>query len=109
MQRIKIDHLQGIGIWTWQMIKMEGLQTRALSSRVTLLARLGLQSHPQLDIFAKFVPSFAKLPKLQTPNAKPLDTSFGAFCQITQMQTSYFKSCKKLSWHQCQVTSNLNL
>ena len=61
------------------MIKIEGLQACALSSRVTLLARLGLQSHPQLGIFAKFAPSFAKLPKLQTPNAKPLDTSFGAF------------------------------
>jgi len=43
------------------------------------LARLGLQSHPQLGIFAKFAPSFAKLSKLQTPNAKPLDTSFEAF------------------------------
>jgi len=73
------------------MIKIEGLQTRALSSRVTLLARLGLQSHPQLGIFTKFAPSFVKLPKLQTPNAKPLDTSFGAFWQITQMQTSNAK------------------
>jgi len=54
---------------------------------VTLLARLGLQSRPQFGIFAKFAPSFAKLPKLQTPNAKPLDTSFGTFWQITQMQT----------------------
>jgi len=52
---------------------------RALSSRVTLLARSGLQSRPQLAIFAKFALSFAKLPKLQTPNAKPLDTSFLEF------------------------------
>jgi len=70
------------------MIKIEGLQARTLSSRVTLLARLGLQSYPQLGIFAKFAPSFAKLLKLQTPNAKPLDTSFGGFWKITQMQTS---------------------
>ena len=72
---------------------MEGLQARELSSRVTLLARLGLQSHPQLGIFAKFAPSFAKL---QTPNAKPLDTSFGAFWQITQMQTSNAKPLEML-------------
>jgi len=78
------------------MIKIEGLQTRALSSRVTLLVRLGLQSHPQLGIFAKFAPSFAKLPKLQTPNAKLLDTSFGAFWQITQMQTSNAKPLEML-------------
>jgi len=43
-----------------------------------------LQNRLQLGIFAKFTPSFAKLPKLQTPNAKPLDTLFGAFWQITQ-------------------------
>ena len=78
------------------MIKIEGLQARTLSSRVTLLARLGLQSHPQLDIFAKFAPSFAKLPKLQTPNAKPLDTPFGAFWQITQIQTSNAKPLEML-------------
>jgi len=58
---------------------------------VTLLAGSGLQNRPQLDIFAKFTTSFAKLPKLQTPNAKPLDTSFGAFWQITQMQNSSAK------------------
>jgi len=46
---------------------------------LTLLVRSGLQSRPQLGIFAKFAPSFTKLPKLQTPNTKPLDTSFGAF------------------------------
>jgi len=78
------------------MIKIEGLQACALSSRVTLLARLGLQSHPQLGIFAKFAPSFAKLPKLQTPNAKPLDTSFRVFWQITQMQTSNAKPLEML-------------
>ena len=69
---------------------------RALSSRVTLLARSGLQSRPQLDIFAKFAPSFAKLPKLQTSNAKPLDTSFEPFWQITQMQTSNAKPLEML-------------
>ena len=78
------------------MIKIEGLQACALSSRVTLLARLGLQSHPQLGIFAKFAPSFAKLPKLQTPNAKPLDTSFRAFWQIIQMQISNAKPLEML-------------
>jgi len=69
---------------------------RALSSRVTLLARSGLQSRPQLDIFAKFAPSFAKLPELQTSNAKPLDTSFEPFWQITQMQTSNAKPLEML-------------
>jgi hypothetical protein len=59
---------------------------------VTLLARSGLQSRPQLGIFAKFAPSLAKLSKLQTLNAKPLDTSFGTFCQIIQIQTSNTKS-----------------
>ena len=57
---------------------------RALSSRVTLLARSGLQSRPQLGIFAKFAPLFAKLAKLQTPNAKPLDTSFGVFGKLLE-------------------------
>jgi len=57
---------------------------------------LGLQSHPQLGIFAKFAPSFAKLPKLQTPNTKPLDTSFGVFWQITQTQTSNAKPLEML-------------
>jgi len=33
---------------------------------------------------------------LQTPNAKPLDTSFGAFWQITQMQTSNAKPLEML-------------
>jgi hypothetical protein len=55
---------------------------------MTLLARSGLQSRPQLDIFAKFAPSFGKLPKLQTLYAKPLDTFYGAFWQIIKMQTS---------------------
>jgi len=63
---------------------------------VTLLARSGLQSRPQLGIFAKFAPSFAKLPKLQTPNAKRLDTAFGGFWQITQMQTSNAKLLEML-------------
>jgi len=57
---------------------------------------LSLQSQPQLGIFAKFAPSFAKLPKLETLNAKPLDTSFGAFWQITQMQTSNAKPLEML-------------
>jgi len=63
---------------------------------VTLLAQSGLQSHPQLGIFAKFAPSFAKLPKLQTPNTKLLYTSFGAFWQIIQMQTSNAKPLEML-------------
>jgi hypothetical protein len=58
--------------------------------------RSGLQSRPQLGIFAKFPPSFSKLTKLQTPNAKPLDTSFGAFWQITQMQNSNAKPLEML-------------
>ena len=64
------------------MIKIEGLKVHALSSCVTLLARLGLQSYPQLDIFAKFAPSFAKLSKLHTPNAKllPLLEHLEGFC-----------------------------
>ena len=33
----------------------------------------------RLDIYAKFALSFAKLAKIQTPNAKPLDTSFYDF------------------------------
>jgi len=56
-----------------------------------------LQSRPQFDIFAKFTFSFAKLSKLQTLNAKPLDTSFGAFWQITQMQTSNAKPLEMLT------------
>jgi len=63
---------------------------------VILLTRSGLQSRIQLGIFAKFAPSFAKLSKLQTPNAKPLDTSFEAFWQITQMQTSNTKPLEML-------------
>jgi len=66
---------------------------------VTFLTRSGLQSHPQIDIFAKFAPSFAKLPKLQTPNAKLLDTSFRVFWQITQMQTSNAKPLEMLYEH----------
>jgi len=70
---------------------------------VILLTRSGLQSRPHLGISAKFAPSFAKLPKLQTPNAKPLDTSFGAFWQITQMQTSNAKPLEichlQGNWH----------
>jgi len=58
--------------------------------------RSGLQSRPQLGIFAKFAPSFAKLPKLQTPNTTLLDTFFGAFWQITQMQTSNAKPLEML-------------
>jgi len=55
-----------------------------------------LQSCLQLGIFAKFAPSFAKLPKLQTPNAKSLDIPFEAFWQITQMQTSNAKPLEML-------------
>ena len=35
-----------------------------------------LPNRARLGIYAKFALSFAKLPKIQTPNAKPLDTSF---------------------------------
>jgi len=75
---------------------------------VTLLARSGLQSRPQFDIFVKFAPSFAKLPKLQTPNAKPLDTSFGTFWQITQMQNPWrcSKSVCNLGLFMVQVSSH---
>jgi len=69
-----------------------------LSSRVTLLAQSDLQSRPQLGIFAKFAPSFAKLPKLQTPNAKPLDTSFRTFWQITEMQNRWRCSICKIDF-----------
>jgi len=37
--------------------------------------------------YVKFALSFAKLPKMQTLNAKPLDTSFCDFWQIIRMQT----------------------
>jgi len=56
-----------------------------------------LQSRLQLGIFAKFASLFTKLSKLQTPNTKPLDTPFGAFWQITQMQISNAKPLEMLA------------
>jgi len=50
-----------------------------------------LPSRPRLGNDAKFALSFAKLLKMQTPNAKPLDTSFCDFWQTTRMQTSNAK------------------
>jgi hypothetical protein len=46
-----------------------------------------LPSLPRLGNYTKFALSFFKLLKIQTPNAKPLDTSFCDFWQITIMQT----------------------
>jgi hypothetical protein len=46
-----------------------------------------LPSRVRLGIYAKFALSFAKLFKMRTPNAKPLDTSFCDFWQITRMQS----------------------
>jgi hypothetical protein len=41
-----------------------------------------LPSHERLGIYVKFTLSFVKLPKMQTPNAKPLDTSFVIFSKL---------------------------
>jgi hypothetical protein len=41
-----------------------------------------LASCVRLDIYGKFALSFAKLPKMQTPNAKPLDTLFAIFGKL---------------------------
>ena len=38
-----------------------------------------LPNRPQLDNYAKFALSFAKLTKMQTSNTKPLDTLFCDF------------------------------
>jgi hypothetical protein len=48
-----------------------------------------LPSRPQLGNYAKFALSlsFAKFPKMQPSNAKPLDTSFYDFWQIIKIQT----------------------
>jgi len=91
MQRIKIGHLQE----NWHLDLAKDKNRRSPGARA-FLARSDLRSRPQLGIFAKFALSFAKLPKLQTPNAKPLDTSFGVFWQITQMQTSDAKPLEML-------------
>ena len=58
-----------------------------------------LPSHPRLGNYAKFALSFAKLSKMQTPNAKLLDTSFCDFWQITRMQTSNAKPLDMLLVH----------
>ena len=55
-----------------------------------------LPSRPQLGNYVKFALSFAKLPKMQTPNAKLLDTSFCDFWQITRMQTPNTKMLEML-------------
>ena len=55
-----------------------------------------LSSRARLGIYFKFALSFAKLPKMQTPNAKPLDTSFYDFWQITRMQSPNVKPLEML-------------
>jgi len=103
MQRIKIGHLQR----NWHLDLAKDKNRRSLGARAFLARDFArairdvnglayLQSRPRFGIFAKFAPLFAKLPKLQTPNAKPLDTSFGAFWQITQIQTSNAKTLEML-------------
>jgi hypothetical protein len=44
-----------------------------------------LPSHVRLGIYAKFALLFAKLSKMQTPNARPLDTFFYDFWQIIRI------------------------
>ena len=63
-----------------------------------------LLSRPRLGNYAKFALSFAKLPKMQSPNAKSLDTSFCDFWQIIRMQTQMQNRwrCSRFS-----ITSNL--
>ena len=51
------------------------------------------------DNYVKFALSFAKLLKIQTPNAKPLDTSFYDFWQITRMQIPNAKPFEMLLVH----------
>jgi len=55
-----------------------------------------LPSRARLGIYAKLALSFAKLPKMQTPNAKSLDTSFYDFWQITRMQSPNTKLLEML-------------
>ena len=55
-----------------------------------------LPSCPRLGNYAKFALSFAKLSKIQTPNTKPLDSSFCDFWQTTKIQTSNVKSLEIL-------------
>jgi hypothetical protein len=55
-----------------------------------------LPSRACLGIYAKFALSFVKLPKMQTPNAKSLDTSFYDFWQITRMQSRNAKPLEML-------------
>jgi len=55
-----------------------------------------LPSHPRLGNYAKFALSFAKLSKMQTLNAKPLDTSFCNLWQITRIQTPNAKLLEML-------------
>jgi len=57
-----------------------------------------LPSRARLGIYAKFALSFAKLPKMQTPNAKPLDTSFCDFWQITRIQSPNVKLLEMLKY-----------
>jgi hypothetical protein len=47
-------------------------------------------------VYAKFTLLFAKLPKMETPNAKLLDTSFCHFWQIIRMQTLNTKPLEML-------------
>ena len=75
MQRIKIDHLQG----NWHLDLAKDKNRRSSSARAFLARDFARAIGFAKPSIAKFDPSFTKLPKLQTPNAKPLDTSFEAF------------------------------
>jgi len=43
-----------------------------------------LPTRARLGIYAKFALSLAKFSKMQTPNAKPLDTSFCGFYKLQE-------------------------
>ena len=68
-------------------VRIRGRETRAIGL---------LPSRPRLSNYAKFALSFSKLPKMQTPNAKPLDTLFYDFWQIKRMQITNIKLLEML-------------
>jgi len=68
-----------------------------------------LPSRAWLGIYAKFALSFAKLPKMQTPNAKSLVTSFCNFWQITRMQSPNAKPLEAplFYWYHTETIWNI--
>jgi hypothetical protein len=81
--RSAVDH-----IWREEsQLRVEDRETHAIGL---------LPSRARLGIYAKFALSFAKLPKMQTSNAKPLDTSFYDFWQTTRMQSPNAKPLEML-------------